>query len=279
MQVISKVIKGETYHYNVYKRKKKNGGFRVITAPEPTLKVLQKDYANVIYDNVKHQFSSEITGFMPGVSIKDNAKCHLNKEWVINLDIKSFFPSTTKNLVSWALRQANLGADLETATEILTLDNALPQGSPASPVIANFVAVHYVDPVIKEVLNTYLGNIRYEYSRYADDITISLDTKVERLMLRNMVTEICRRLESETPYKIAADKIKVRNKAQQQCVTGIIVNQGFSINKKTKLALRAAMHRVSLGQKELDSKLKGKLNFVRQVKPELFEKLTKGIEI
>ncbi len=280
--LIEKHIGENSYHYNVYRRRKKGGGFRVITAPCSELKKTQREFADKFYEKVKKEFSHEVTGFMPGMSIKDNAKIHVNREWVINLDIKSFFPSTVEELVIWALNQSGMSnfqeKVLEENVQMLTLNGALPQGSPASPIIANYIGVYYIDPIVKEEVSGVLGDVGYSYSRYADDITFSFDSNGEigREILRKLVDTIKGKLMNLSNYKIAENKIHVRHRSQRQLVTGIIVNEGFSITKEDRLKLRAAMHKVRCGEKELDNKLLGKLNFVREIKPELYNKLTGG---
>jgi retron-type reverse transcriptase len=275
MKTITKQIGSEVYSYNVYKRKKKNGKFREITAPDPLLKSLQHAYALAFFEKVKDEFSAEVTGFMPGVSIKDNARRHIGKEWVVNLDIKSFFPSTTKEHVKWALEQSKLDGDQELALEVLTLNDALPQGSPASPVIANYVGVHLIDPEVKFVANSYLKE--FEYSRYADDLTLSFNEKLDVKTIKEMIRDIANAIKYPHGFEIAEDKISMRTKNRRQAVTGITVNAGFSINRQEYLRLRACTHQVRIGKKELDNKLKGKLNYVKDINPTMFDKLTKGL--
>lgn len=283
MRVIEKTIGGNLYTYNEYKRKKKGGGVRVITAPCEELKAAQKMISDIFYEDTKGQLTDDITGFRPGFSIKDNARLHVNKEWVINLDLKSFFPSTTEELVRWSIKKSNLAdfvqIDEEELVELLTLEGSLPQGSPASPIFANFIGAAFVDPLVKQEISSALGTLPYTYTRYADDITFSFNSEeeVSRAELRELVDRVKDQLINNTCYRIAEKKIHVRHRSQRQYVTGIIVNEGFSIPKEKRLNLRAAMHKVKLGERELDSKLLGELNFVREVKPELYNKLVGGL--
>lgn len=285
MRVLAKKVGSHTFHYNNYRRRKSSGGFRLITAPDVILKGLQKEFADLFYEKVAHEFSDEITGFRRGISIKENAEVHTNKEWVINIDIKSFFPNTDSQLVEWAVKRSGIttfkGFPFDEIIELLTLNGSLPQGSPASPVIANYVALHFIDPLVKMEINNQMGWMKYDYTRYADDITFSFnsDGEIKRELLREIVTNICATVSSETPYTIAHDKIHVRHKSQRQYVTGIIVNEGFSIKKEDRNRLRAVMHKVRNGDLDLDEKILGKLNFVREINPELYCKLTEGVTL
>ncbi|MDD3412556.1 MAG: reverse transcriptase family protein [Lachnospiraceae bacterium] len=275
MKIISKIIGNKEYQYSVYKRKKANGKFRIITAPDQELKSLQREYALAFYEKVKDEMNSaEVTGFMPGVSIMDNARVHVGKRWVVNLDIQSFFPSTNRDLVQMALDESKLECDRDMVLEILTLNNALPQGSPASPVISNYVATKLVDPLVKQVMDKH--GLQYKFTRYADDLTLSFDEDLKREQIISIVNEIIEYIELKTPYIIAKNKVKIRSSSYRQEVTGIVVNSGSSMKREDYKRLRAELHAISLGRKEMTSVLKGKLNFLRDISPQKFEKLTKG---
>lgn len=279
-----KTVKEIDFSYNVYRRKKRNGKYRIIMAPCEELKTIQRNFAHAFYDVTKDCFTNEITGFRPGISIKDNAKLHVNKDWVINIDIKDFFPSTTIELVNWALKKANIqefeGFNLKELTELLTYDGRLPQGSPASPVLANFIGIYFIDPLVKQEVNNLLGPHGFLYTRYADDITISFDDEYKefnRDVLKAMTLNIRDLIMKETVYKVAPNKINVAYKSQRQKVTGIVVNKKFSINKKDRMNLRAELHQIKLGLKEPTPNLLGRLSFIKQINEELYFKLTKDV--
>lgn len=277
-------VKGNNYSYNIYKRRKPNGKYRIITAPDENLKVIQRDFSKAFYELTEDHYSSEITGFRPGISIKDNAKLHISKDWVINIDIKNFFPSTTSELVKWALKHSGLTSfqdfNLDELTELLTIEGRLPQGSPASPVLANYIAMYYVDPLVKQEANSVLGRTRYLYTRYADDITISFNNEYKnfkRSELKELTQRVRQTIIDETVYSIAPGKTSIAYKSQRQKVTGIIVNEKFSINKEERMKLRAELHHVRLGKKEISPNLLGRLSFVKQINKELYKKLTKDL--
>ena len=279
-----KEVNGRSFSYNIYKRRKPNGKYRIITAPCEELKEIQRNFAKVFYNITEDRFTKEITGFRPGISIKDNANLHVDKDWVINIDIKDFFPSTTIELVNWALKHSGIQTfddyNLSELTELLTLDGKLPQGSPASPVLANYIAMYYVDPIVKQEVNSVMGWTNYLYTRYADDITISFDDEMKqfnRTILKAMTQNVRETIMKETVYKIAPNKMKIAYKSQRQKVTGIVVNKKFSINKKDRMRLRAELHHVKMGTKELTSNLLGRLSFIKQINEELYNKLTKDV--
>ena len=77
--------------YNKFNIPKKSGGVRIIEAPVNDLKAIQKWIKDNILD--KFEASKYAKGFIKNISIYDNALPHVNKELVINLDLKDFFPS------------------------------------------------------------------------------------------------------------------------------------------------------------------------------------------
>ena len=153
-------------YYVSRKRKKKKGGFRVINAPETDLKSVQRDLADYLTGIHKTALNAQhITGFVEGKSIIDNAKPHVESEWVINLDIADFFPTVSSTLVHKVLEPIKestgflakilleegktpfYGYNKQQIVTIATLEDKLPQGSPASPVIANIAAAETTIPV------------------------------------------------------------------------------------------------------------------------------------
>jgi reverse transcriptase-like protein len=77
--------------YQQFKIKKKDGGIRIINAPIKELKLIQQ-CLNLILQCVFTPHNAA-TGFVGGKSIVDNAKAHINRHYVYNIDLKDFFSS------------------------------------------------------------------------------------------------------------------------------------------------------------------------------------------
>ena len=77
--------------YYQFSIKKKSGANRMINAPCKGLKAIQK-CLNLIFQTI-YEIHPAATGFVPGKSIVDNAKIHVGKFYVYNIDLKDFFPS------------------------------------------------------------------------------------------------------------------------------------------------------------------------------------------
>lgn len=77
--------------YVSFQVKKKFGGARTINAPVKGLKALQK-VLSLIFQCVFEPHKAA-TGFVMGKSIVDNARVHINSNYVFNIDLKDFFSS------------------------------------------------------------------------------------------------------------------------------------------------------------------------------------------
>ena len=84
--------------YFTFEIPKRNGGFRTINSPEPRLKMIQRRLADCLYICIKeiHGVPPKKLlshGFLRSRSIFTNASIHTNRQYVLNLDLKDFFPS------------------------------------------------------------------------------------------------------------------------------------------------------------------------------------------
>ena len=156
--------------YRTFEIPRRYGGVRVIEAPVKTLKYIQR----LLHESLTRVYGPHpaVHGFIHGRSVVTNAKSHLNRRYVLNIDLEEFFRSITRKRIYGRLvadpylfhsNVANLIASLSTNAY-----SRLPQGSPASPVIANIVAAEMDADLVK--LSRTFG---CWYTRYADDITIS----------------------------------------------------------------------------------------------------------
>src|SRR5258708_4627473 len=88
-----------TAKYTTFSIPKSGGGTRTIDAPIPQLKRLQQNLAQLLQDcwdeiQLKAGRKDAIAhGFRRGRSIISNARKHRNRNFVLNVDLKDFFPS------------------------------------------------------------------------------------------------------------------------------------------------------------------------------------------
>jgi RNA-directed DNA polymerase len=209
---------------------KKTGGSRKLNAPSENLKYIQK----WIVENVLYRLdtSKVATGFVPRKSIVDNAKPHVGKECIINLDLKDFFPSIKYIWVYNLFKSLGYTRHLSMLfTGICTLNNELPQGAPSSPYLSNLIC---------EKLDSRLSGLAEHigacYTRYADDLTFSGSKEITKYI------KLIKRVIKEEKFELNEKKVRVRFSYHQQMVTGLVVNDKLSVPQKTKKYLRQQIY-------------------------------------
>ena len=78
-------------HYHYILQRKKSGSMRVIEAPKPMLKAVQRQILHGILDKVPTH--GDAFGFTKGRNCLDAANRHAGEQVVICFDLKNFFPS------------------------------------------------------------------------------------------------------------------------------------------------------------------------------------------
>ena len=91
-----------------------------------------------------HKWKDQLAhGFKRGRSIVTNATKHKRRRFVFNIDIKNFFGTINFGRVrGFFIKNADFALHPSVATivaQIACHENALPQGSPCSPVISNLI--------------------------------------------------------------------------------------------------------------------------------------------
>ena len=83
--------------YTTFRIRRRNGRQRVIEAPTPTLKYLQR----LIHESLSGVYGPHraVHGFVPGRSVVTNARNHLGRQYVLKVDLVDFFPSITKRRI------------------------------------------------------------------------------------------------------------------------------------------------------------------------------------
>ena len=132
--------RGDRTQYRRFEIRKRSGGVRAIAAPPAALAVLQSKLNHALQLAYRQKRSAH--GFIRGRSILTNADPHVGKRWVLNVDIKDFFPSINFGRVRGVLMARPYSMPAKAATiiaQLCTDDNQLPQGAPTSPILSNLV--------------------------------------------------------------------------------------------------------------------------------------------
>ena len=229
--------------YVVFRVPKKKGGLREISAPSKSIKSLQR----WVLDNILYKLNcgDSAHGFIPNKTISTNAKVHVNQDLVFGIDLKDFFPSIEFKSVYHVFKSAGYTKKMAwNLANLCTYNGNLPQGTPTSPMLANLVALKLDRKIV-----TYCARRNFNYSRYADDITISGSDKLP--MHKDKFIKII----EESGFTLNSEKTRMFSKGSRQKVTGLIVNDKVSIGRKKKQRLKAIVHNILMNGPVVENRL------------------------
>lgn len=231
----------EHSQYSEFGVPKKDGTERKIQAPNKGLMHIQK-CLNYIFTTL-YKPSKAAMGFIPNRSVVSNAKLHLKKKYVYNIDLKDFFTSISSKRVHDLLSSDPYNIPSSIAWMITNLcccklpsgDQVLPQGAPTSPILSNMIC---------SSLDYKLGRLARKYditfSRYADDITFSGDANIfetDGEFVKNLKEII-----TKEHFVINEKKVRIQDNQSRQEVTGITVNKKPNVSKKYVKQLRTMLN-------------------------------------
>jgi RNA-directed DNA polymerase len=246
--------------YKKFEVAKKSGGVRQISAPTKSLKQLQKRLANVLQNCIEDINVARLNenkrqdriahGFKRKRSILTNAKEHRNRNFVFNIDLKDFFGSINFGRIrGFFISDRNFQLTPKVATviaQIACFENALPQGSPCSPVISNLIG---------HMLDTHLAKLAAlsgcTYTRYADDLTFSTNKPEFPKEIASCSAQHewapgvdLVRLIIKSGFEINAAKTRMQYRDSRQEVTGLVVNKKVNVRSDYRHRVRAMAHRL-----------------------------------
>ncbi|MBD2016675.1 RNA-directed DNA polymerase [Microcoleus sp. FACHB-53] len=234
--------------YLTFELKKKSGGVRIVSAPASALKLIQKKLNQVL--QCAYQPKPSVHGFTFSKNITTNAKAHTGKRYVLNIDLKDFFPSINFGRVRgmFIAMPYSFSPDIATIlAQICCYNNQLPQGAPSSPIVSNMVCAK-----LDSQLQQLARKLRCTYTRYADDITFSTTVpkfpkelaylidinEQQKLVLGDGLLSIIK----DNGFQINEKKIRLQSKDEHQEVTGLTVNQFTNVNRNYIRQIRAMLH-------------------------------------
>lgn len=215
--------------YKTFGIPKKGGGERQIETPNHDLKRVLGRLNQFLQSVYYFEKSSAAYGFIVGVSndedrrnVVSNAKKHLGNPYLLNVDLKDFFHSVTRENVL----EIFLGKPFSFKREVPDLladlccyQGRLPMGSPTSPVLSNF-ACRKLD----KALNTLADDLLWAYSRYADDMSFSS----RRVINAEMINDV-RRIIKAAGFQINTKKEKLYQPDDEKIITGLLVSDKVTL--------------------------------------------------
>lgn len=279
------------YHYRIVS--KRFGTVRLLEAPKPRLKSLQRQILADLLDRVPPHEAAH--GFRRGRSIKTFALPHVGQDTVLRIDLENFFPSLRTARVEalfralgYPERVADLLAGLCTNSAPLEVwDRAsppmalerirdtrwsyaqphLPQGAPTSPALANLCAFR---------LDCRLARLAQAagatYTRYADDLAFSGGRGFARAV--NRFRHHVAATASEEGFAVNYRKTRIMRQGVCQRLAGVVVNSRLNVGRMeydrlkallTNCLRRGAASQNRAGHKDFRAHLLGRISFVEMV--------------
>jgi RNA-directed DNA polymerase len=276
---VEKVINNPSY--TEFKLPKKKGKPRLICKPNDELMKIQRRlnlYFQAIYE---FHIPYCVHGFVPksdkaNRSIVTNAKSHIGKKSILVIDLKDYFTSIRAKRVKNLLSSWGINDEIATCLALLcTYKGTLPMGAPTSPILANLCSYE-----LDLKLRRFCEQNQLTYSRYADDLTFSSNENISDKLIQSLIQVI-----RENGFDINYKKLRRIGSHKKQKITGIIVNQKLSVERKLKKKIRAIEHDIKMNglknaterhfaidnpindvlQNKLINKIKGFKSFIKMV--------------
>jgi RNA-directed DNA polymerase len=220
--------------------------------PKPRLKAVQRRVLDGILGRIPPHPAAH--GFRPSRSVLTYAAPHAGRAVVVRCDLRSFFPSVHRARVRAVFRAAGYPpavarllagvcthrtpAGVARQADPRDHDRLriahLPQGSPASPALANLCA--YRLDVRLAALAAELGAA---YTRYADDLAFSggpdLAERADRL------TAMVGRVALDEGFELNYRKLRVMKAGTRQHLAGVVVNERPNVGRDEYDRLKATL--------------------------------------
>jgi len=292
------------YHYRILA--KRFGSVRLIEAPKPRLKDLQRQILQWILEEVPPH--PAVHGFVKGRSIKTFVAAHVGQRVVLRMDVRDFFPTfggvRIQNLFRtlgypeaaadllggictnatprdvWYGIAADLGPVCVGEARRLYARPHLPQGAPTSPALAN-ISFYRLDCRLAALAKSAGAS----YTRYADDLAFSggeaFEKGVEHFGLQVAAILL------EEGFAVNHRKTRVMRQGVRQHLAGLVTNQRPNIVRRDFDRLKAVLTNcVRLGPESQNRErrprfrahLEGRVAFVEMVTPNKGKRLREILE-
>jgi len=278
------------YHYRVLS--KGGGNVRVIEAPKPRLKAIQKLILTEIVEKIPTH--PAVHGFRKGRSVLTFVTPHVAQRVVLRMDLADFFPGIPGVRIQTLFRAAGYPepvADLlggictnavprSFAPPSIYRRPHLPQGAPTSPALANLCAYR-----LDCRLTGLAQSAEAQYTRYADDMAFSGGAKFER-SVENFLLHAAA-IAMEEGFAVNHRKTRVMRQGVRQHLAGLVTNTRINVMRPDYDRLKATLtncvrHGPESQNREGHAKfrehLQGRVAFVESINPAKGERLRALLE-
>jgi retron-type reverse transcriptase len=256
----AKTSRSPLQHYRHKWVRKARGGYRLLEAPKPRLRAIQRWLLAHLLAPIPP--SPAAHGFVAGRSVRSFVAPHVGARVVIRFDLEQFFASITRARVAAIFRRVGYRAAMAstlsslctTATPLSVLaahprdgdlserfftnarlrDRHVAQGAPTSPALSNLAAFH-LDRRLAALAKAHGAAM----TRYADDLAFSGDRAFERGLrfFRAQVNAIVQ----DEGFRINQGKTRVMPQGRRQVLCGLVVNDRANLPRAATDRLRAVL--------------------------------------
>lgn len=277
LSYISRNIESKYYHRMYIP--KKDGQQRELMIPAVRLRAMQRWILdNILYEMPVSKYS---TGFVKQKSIVANAASHVGKDCIINVDIKDFFPSITRNQVYRIFYYYGYTDQVSfILSRLCTAYDKLPQGAPTSPYISNIVCLK-----MDKRLSKLAESFGCAYTRYADDITVSGNYGIGKIL------PLIKSIINDEGFILNENKTRIQYSYQRQEITGLVVNdRKIRVNSKYKkkfkqeiyyckrFGVRNHLEHIHVDKAFYKEHMYGKAYFIKMIEPEVGKALLLSLD-
>ncbi len=297
-------------HYRYHWVAKASGSLRLIEAPKPRLKHLQRRLLDEILVHIPPHDAAH--GFRAGRSVATFVAPHVGQTIVLKMDLRDFFVSiTSARVISLFLttgypeavarlltglctntvppdvwkQSAGLGREPSRSPENWLSRQRyrqphLPQGAPTSPALANLAAYR-----LDARLTGLAQAAEARYTHYADDLLFSGGETFARSIRRFPIHVAAIALEEG--FAVQHRKTRVMRQGAQQRAAGVVINQKANIPRREYESLKAIVcncvrhgphgqNRAAVA--DFRAHLAGRIAHVAQLNPEKGRRLARSFE-
>lgn len=252
--------------YKTFPVPKKGGGERQIEAPSAPIKKILTMLNRYLQSVYFFEKSAAAYGFVAGVRNDDdrrnvvtNAQKHLGRPYLLNIDLKDFFHSVSREMILQIFLEKPFrfkGELADLLADLCTFKGRLPMGTPTSPVLSN-LACRKLDATLQQ----YAGNMLWTYTRYADDMSFSSNQKINTEMINSL-----REIITAAGFKINERKVVRYGPKDTKIVTGLLLTDKIELAPdfltlvRQEIAQLSAAMRAQNEQGQLSSRWLNKLS-------------------
>jgi RNA-directed DNA polymerase len=209
---------------------------RIIDNPSDDLKAVQSLIAQRLLQPVK--LPNHIFGGIKGKSVLDNVVFHRDSRVLLKMDLARFFPTITNRHIYQVWNEV-LGCSPRISallTRLTTFERHLPQGSPTSTMLANFVLHAFDGP-----FRSGCDRLGIRYSSWVDDLAFSSDNP--RPIIGTVISTL-----RKGGFRISRKKLEITGPGARKILNGVVVGpSSLGVPPERLARIRSGIHKLRMG--------------------------------